>query len=70
MPTSVNSNGGLNSREFASARKRMLIERTADIDIWERANKWQQEVLHQLELTVKHLTLEDLQALEAQIKHH
>jgi len=54
----------LNRLEFAQARKDMATKGFIDESVWGGASKWQQAILHQIELTIKSLTIEDLTQLD------
>jgi len=63
MPTVAPRLVGLNSREFAQARKSMLLQGTVSQSYWERADERQRDILHNIELTVKSITEEDIETL-------
>lgn len=67
MPTTANSAGGLSSLEFALARRQMLLYQTSTIEIWERANNQQKNILHQIELTVKSLSEDDIKQFKSNL---
>ena len=64
MPTYANKpDVGLNDREFSKARKSMLLTLTVEQSIWEKASERQKDILHQIELTIKSVSEEELKHL-------
>lgn len=55
--------GGHNRLEWAKVRKRMVLGSVMDAD-WEGCNTEQRYALHQIELAIKSVTVEDLSTLE------
>lgn len=54
---------GLNRIDFAKARKDMALGRITDMQL-EKANSSQKNILHQIDLTIQSISLEDLSELE------
>jgi len=63
MQVETTQESGLNQIEFAKARKAMILGRLTEGQ-WDKANSYQKGVLHQIELAVQSITLEDLSELD------
>ena len=66
MPTTHNSvkqEPEHNNLQWAKVRKRAVLGQTTYLDV-EEASAWQKAVLHQIELAVRSIDLDDLTELE------
>lgn len=62
MEISINEYG-LNRLEWAKARKDMVLGRITETQ-WDRANQDQRKILHEIELAVKSVYVDDLLELD------
>lgn len=49
------TDGGHNQRQWAQVRKRAILGQTT-VDDWEKANDFQRQVIHQIELAIISVT--------------
>lgn len=63
MNVEVTNDFGLNVQEFAKARKAMVLGRITN-DQWERASADQKKILHQIDLAIQSVTMDDLSELD------
>ena len=54
---------GMNIQEFARARKDMVLGRITSFQ-WDKASADQKKILHQIDLAVQSVTLDDLSELD------
>lgn len=54
---------GMNTLEFAKARKDMALGRLSEAQ-WDKVSKDQRKILHQIELTIQSIHMEDLTELD------
>ena len=54
---------GMNTLEFAKARKDMALGRLTEAQ-WNKVNSDQRKILHQIELTIQSIHIEDLTELD------
>lgn len=63
MQVETTNDFGLNVPEFAKARKAMALGRLTN-DQWDRASADQKKILHQIDLAIQSITLDDLSELD------
>lgn len=65
MPTVARKHyaNGLSSQRFARARKDMMLHGSVSQKDWQEANERQRDILHNIELTIKSVSEEELQQI-------
>jgi len=63
MQVETTQDFGLNIPEFAKARKAMILGRLTN-EQWDRASADQKKILHQIDLAVQSISMEDLSELD------
>ena len=54
---------GLNKTQFAQARKDMLLKGSVSVEVWDKADSRQRDILHHIELTIMSVSEDELKTI-------